>query len=30
MNLLDEMNYHAELRQDMFGKDRMIRASFKK
>ena len=30
MNLLDEMNYHAELRQDMFGKDRMIRASLKK
>jgi len=30
LKLLDEMNYHAELRQDMFGKDRMIRASVKK
>lgn len=30
LKLLDEMNYHAELRQDMFGKDRMIRASLKK
>jgi len=27
--LFDEMVYHAELRQDMFGKDRMIRASLK-
>jgi release factor glutamine methyltransferase len=27
--LFDEMGYHAELRQDMFGKDRMIRASLK-
>lgn len=30
LKMLDEMNYHAELRQDMFGKDRMIRASLKK
>lgn len=30
LKLLDDMNYHAELRQDMFGKDRMIRASIKK
>ena len=30
LKLLDDMNYHAELRQDMFGKDRMIRASLKK
>ena len=30
INLLDEMGYHAESRQDMFGKDRMIRASLKK
>jgi release factor glutamine methyltransferase len=29
LKLLDEMNYHAELRQDMFGKDRMLRASLK-
>jgi release factor glutamine methyltransferase len=28
--LFDEMGYHAELRQDMFGKDRMLRASLKK
>jgi release factor glutamine methyltransferase len=27
--LLDEMGYHAELRQDIFGKDRMVRASLK-
>ena len=27
--MLNEMNYHAELRQDMYGKDRMIRASLK-
>ena len=27
--LLDELNYHAELRQDSFGKNRMIRASLK-
>ena len=27
--LLDEMCYHAELRQDIFGKDRMVRASLK-
>ena len=27
--LFDEMGYHAELRQDMFGKDRMLRASLK-
>lgn len=26
---LDELNYHAELRQDSFGKNRMIRASLK-
>ena len=29
MALLDELNYHAELRQDSFGKNRMIRASLK-
>ncbi len=28
--LFDEMGYHAELKQDMFGKDRMLRASLKK
>ena len=28
--LFDEMGYSAELRQDMFGKDRMLRASLKK
>jgi release factor glutamine methyltransferase len=28
--IFDEMGYHAELRQDMFGKDRMLRASLKK
>jgi release factor glutamine methyltransferase len=27
--LFDEMGYHAELRQDMFGKDRMLRAGLK-
>ena len=27
--LLDEMGYHAELRQDIYGKDRMVRASLK-
>ncbi|MEY4278592.1 MAG: peptide chain release factor N(5)-glutamine methyltransferase [Bacteroidota bacterium] len=27
--LFDEMGYHAELRQDMFGKNRMLRASLK-
>lgn len=27
--LFEEMGYHAELRQDMFGKDRMLRASLK-
>jgi len=27
--LLDEMHFHAELRTDMFGKDRMVRASLK-
>jgi release factor glutamine methyltransferase len=27
--LLDEMGYHAELRQDMYGKNRMVRASLK-
>lgn len=27
--LFDEMGYHAELRQDLFGKDRMLRASLK-
>lgn len=27
--LFDEMGYHAELRKDMYGKDRMIRASLK-
>ena len=30
LSLFDEMGYHAELRQDMFGKDRMLRASLKK
>ena len=29
LTLFDEMGYHAELRQDMFGKDRMLRASLK-
>ncbi|MGI9137992.1 MAG: N5-glutamine methyltransferase family protein, partial [Sediminibacterium sp.] len=29
LSLFEEMGYHAELRQDMFGKDRMIRASLK-
>ncbi len=28
--LFDEMGYHVELRQDMFGKDRMLRASLKR
>lgn len=27
--LLDEMGYHAELRQDIYGKNRMVRASLK-
>ena len=27
--LLDEMHFHAELRTDIFGKDRMVRASLK-
>ena len=27
--LLDEMHFHAELRNDLFGKDRMVRASLK-
>jgi release factor glutamine methyltransferase len=27
--LLNEMGYHAELRQDVYGKDRMVRASLK-
>ena len=27
--LLNEIGYHAELRQDIFGKDRMVRASLK-
>lgn len=27
--LLDEMGYHAELRKDLFGKNRMVRASLK-
>lgn len=27
--LLNEMGYHAELKQDLFGKDRMVRASLK-
>jgi len=29
MTLLNEMGYHAELRQDIYGKDRMVRASLK-
>jgi release factor glutamine methyltransferase len=29
MALLNEMGYHAELRQDIYGKDRMVRASLK-
>ena len=29
ITLLDEMHFHAELRTDMFGKDRMARASLK-
>lgn len=29
ISMLDEMHFHAELREDLFGKDRMIRASLK-
>ena len=29
LQLLDEMNFHAEIRRDSFGKNRMIRASVK-
>ncbi len=29
LSLFDEIGYHAELKQDMFGKDRMLRASLK-
>lgn len=29
ITLLDEMHFHAELRTDMFGKERMVRASLK-
>ncbi len=29
ITLLDEMHFHAELREDLYGKDRMIRASLK-
>jgi release factor glutamine methyltransferase len=29
MALLNEMGYHVELRQDIYGKDRMVRASLK-
>ncbi len=29
VQLLDEIHFHAELREDLFGKDRMIRASLK-
>ena len=29
LNLLDEMHFHAEIRRDGFGKNRMIRASLK-
>lgn len=29
LSLLDEMGFHPELRQDMYGNDRMIRASLK-
>ena len=29
LSLFDEMGYHAEIKQDMFGKDRMLRASKK-
>ena len=29
VQLLDEMHFHAELREDFFGKDRMIRVSLK-
>ena len=29
LNLLDEMHFHAEIRRDSFGKNRMIRASVK-
>jgi release factor glutamine methyltransferase len=29
MALLNEMGYHAELRQDIYGKDRMVRASLR-
>lgn len=30
LTLFEEMGFHAELRQDMFGKDRMLRASIKR
>jgi release factor glutamine methyltransferase len=30
LTLFEEMDFHAELRQDMFGKDRMLRASIKR
>jgi release factor glutamine methyltransferase len=29
LQLLDEMNFHAEIKRDSFGKNRMIRASLK-
>lgn len=29
LELLNEMGYHAELRQDIYGKDRLVRASLK-
>jgi release factor glutamine methyltransferase len=29
LNMLDEMHFHAEIRRDSFGKNRMIRASLK-
>jgi len=29
LQLLDEMHFHAEIRRDSFGKNRMIRASLK-
>lgn len=29
LKLLDEIGYHAELQQDIYGKDRMVRASLK-
>jgi release factor glutamine methyltransferase len=30
LSMLDEMGYHGELQQDIYGKDRMVRASLKR